>query len=642
MTDGRAIWATRLRATVQKLLPFAVLAACAIVLWPQLAALDAQELATHWRAISPSQWIAAIALTALSFLAVGQYDVLAHRQLGTGLAPSAARRCGMITIAISQTTGFGILVATLARWRLLSGFGPAVAAQVTGFVSALFLAALAGVGALACLLLPTPAGFVWPCIAILAVLSGLICFALWMPRISWRGHMFDLPSLRAMAAASASASVDILAAGLAIYVLFPSGTAPPLAAFMPVFIVALSAGLFSGTPGGVGPFEMTLLALTAPLTPAAADTTAVVVAIFGFRLVYFAAPAALAIAALVLPRAAAPLWQDPPAPSVHRARRAETAVIAQTGGKIERIGPLHCATWQIGQAVVGLFDPFEPVRTSQFFDRFKQRAIDANRVACLYKCSARTAMMARRTGWSALHIADDAVLDLADYVLDTPSRARLRRKLRKADKSGITVRRAQARDMPALARIDADWQQAHGGARGGTMGRFCPTYLTPQAVFVAEHNGALVAFVSFHVIAREWALDVMRHAADVPDGTMHALVHAGLMTAQSRGVPRLSLSATVACPDPTRALWRWVAQKRVEWSGGTGLRQFKSAFAPAWRPLYAVAPTRLALAISLADITREVMRPSALPQAGAGILPADLSDNHKEDEYYEVASSSAA
>ena len=44
--------------------------------------------------------------------------------------------------------------------------------------------------------------------------------------------------------------------------------------------------------------------------------------------------------------------------------------------------------------------------------------------------------------------------------------------------------------------------------------------------------------------------------------------------------------------------------------GSVGLAQFKSAFAPRWRPLYVAAPSRLALLIGGLEVARAVLRPA--------------------------------
>jgi hypothetical protein len=92
---------------------------------------------------------------------------------------------------------------------------------------------------------------------------------------------------------------------------------------------------------------------------------------------------------------------------------------------------------------------------------------------------------------------------------------------------------------------------------------------------------------------------------------------------------------SLACPDPHSRFFRWAARQAVLKAGGTGLRQFKSTFAPDWEPRYAAAPSPLALVIGLADITREVHQPNA-------IYKTKPQEFHNFDEYYELVSKQAS
>ena len=116
---------------------------------------------------------------------------------------------------------------------------------------------------------------------------------------------------------------------------------------------------------------------------------------------------------------------------------------------------------------------------------------------------------------------------------------------------------------------------------------------------------------------------------------MHALVHSAIMAAKELGIERLSLAATPACHNPSSRFFRWSARRAVSKAGGTGLRQFKSTFAPKWEPRYAAAQTPLFMAIGLADITRAVHNPNT-------ITPAEPRKIHNFDEYYELASKQAS
>ena len=364
---------------------------------------------------------------------------------------------------------------------------------------------------------------------------------------------------------------------------------------------------------------------------------ALFVAIFGFRLIYFACPAVVASARLVFAPNSLAIWRDPEPPHVKHLPRAETSVITQTGGQVEQLGSTFSALWPTGQALVALFDPMD-APDNHFFAQLKRRARNRNRFAIVYKCAGITAAKARAAGWLVLHSADDAILDVRQYTLDTPDRAGLRRKLRKATKAGITVREHKATDAFDLARVDAEWQREHGTARGGTMGRFCPAYLNQQRVYVAEQNGQIIAFASFHVTSREWTLDLLRYGANVPDGTMQSLVQQAIEVARCDLVERLSLAAVPACPDPGSAMWRAIMMRVVAKSRSPGLRQFKSSFAPRWEPRYVAAPSWVSMLIGLGDIAKEVFFPRALNKPHT----TDVNDLHQKDENYELANKVAA
>ena len=77
----------------------------------------------------------------------------------------------------------------------------------------------------------------------------------------------ELPTVKAMVSLVALCLIDTLFAAAALWVLLPAGVIDlTLAQLFPIYLIALGAAILSGTPGGVGPFELTLLALL-PLTP---------------------------------------------------------------------------------------------------------------------------------------------------------------------------------------------------------------------------------------------------------------------------------------------------------------------------------------------------------------------------------------
>ncbi|MCV2881060.1 phosphatidylglycerol lysyltransferase domain-containing protein [Actibacterium sp. XHP0104] len=600
---------------LRQLLPFALAALIVVLLRDRLEGIEFSAILAAAAEVTLPQWLAAIAATALSFLAVGRYDGLLHGLMGTGLPDPAARISGASAIAISQTLGFGVVTGTLVRWRLLPGLGAGGAARLTGLVTASFLGGWAVFTGLVLIALPAPSPWMKPlALGALALSAAAIAVSLWAPRLRVMGRAIHLPSLRAMGVILVLTAIDTLAAALALYVLLPDAHAVTLMAFLPAFLLALGAGLLSGTPGGVGPFEMTLLALMPH-----SDGAIILAAVLAWRVVYYALPAC--IAALIWLRG--PITDQPARPqflapddlapsqrkAVQSAPRAEAQLLFQGNKRLLTCpeGAPHLVTARLGQSLVSLGDPVAGC-PSDAIARLRERARAARLSACIYKCGARTAAHARRAGMTVLPIAQEAWLTPTTFDLNTPAHRQLRRKLRKAQE--LDIRSGGALPLEEMARINREWAGSNGGERGFSMGLFCPDHLSRQHVIIARDQGRMVAFASFHTGTREWTLDLMRQSSDAPDGTMYALIIQALTDAAAQGVARLSLAAVPfdgPLPDPRLERLR----ARITPAHSAGLRRFKAAFAPNWETLYIAGPSPLSLSVAGAEIGREILRPAA-------------------------------
>ena len=283
-----------LRSLVSKqLMPLVLLVFFAWLIGGKVMALDFAAIGAALQAITPTQWAASVAAAMLSFWAIGRIDVVVHRLMGTGICTTMAQLSGITSVATAQLAGFGLLTGTLARWRVLPDLSLWKATQISVSVSAAFMTGLAVVTAVMVVCVDT--GLAWSrLIGAAALIFGACCIALAI----WRPHgalRLRLPPLKAQASLLAFVLLDTGAAALALYVLIPAPLMPPAGVFYAVFLMALGAGLLGATPGGVGPFEMLFL-LCLPGLP----EPQLLAAIVGYRLVYFALPAVLAIGLLLL------------------------------------------------------------------------------------------------------------------------------------------------------------------------------------------------------------------------------------------------------------------------------------------------------------------------------------------------------
>lgn len=582
------------------------------------------DLQARLYTVSSGQWLTAIMATIISFWAVGHYDGVIHRYLATGARPSDAQSAGVTAIAVGQTLGLGVITGAIVRWRMLPDQTLWQATKITSLIALFFIMGWAVVTAAVVMGLPqAPFKTIAVCTlavaAVLILISGLT-----------RSHTaVRWPNLFVIGRLLGLTAIDTLMAGFALWVLCPPDLALPFATLLPAFLIAFGAGLISGAPGGVGAFEITLLALlpTLPEAPLLA-------AVLAWRLIYFAGPAIIGAAFAIRGpmrrrRATAAL---PCNRFTKIAARAEVGLLAQGHLTLSTAG--FDQAWLTGRTahcLIGLLDPMSDDPQTGAASCDHKLAISAlidtanseSRMPVIYKCTARTAAAARQMGLKLRPIAREAWLDPRRFALATPSRANLRRKLRRAAAAGISVT-TDPPNWPALAGIAAEWAACHGGERGFSMGRFDPDYLKTQRIYVAILGTTPVAFATFHIGKYEWTLDLMRYSSSAPDGTMHRLIAQAIDDAAAQTVPRLSLAAVplaALIPPPAGRL----AASAHRLSGGkdAGLAQFKSAFAPNWQTLYLAAPHKPGLVLSGAEISREVMRPR----------PIGSISHHDHDEY---------
>lgn len=560
----------------------------------RLSSIDLPQVARTVSDVPPLDWLLALLGTAVSFWAVGHYDAVVHRHFGTGIPAKVARRAGISAIAVSQTLGLGVITGSIVRWRMLPGQSLSLATKLTAAVAVSFLAGWAVVTAVTLLVLPD-APFKMPASLVVALAGGVVILVLASPHALRR----RLPNLITLSRLVGLAAIDTLAAAAALHMMLPADLALPMATFLPAFLLALGAGLVSGTPGGIGAFEVAFLALLPTLPP-----EPLLGAILAWRLVYFAVPACLGgVIAMLGPGKVAPCRPAQPL----RALPAEGGILRQGELAIEAEG-----TWLVGRTphlMVGLFDPL--TATQPALRALQQGATDTASIPVLYKCSARVAVVARRQGWQAVAVAREAWLTPRSFCLATAPRAGLRRKLRRAAAAGVTVAHASRLPLADMSRVATLWAHRHGGERGFSMGRYAADYVSGQRVYLAWHNGRLIAFATFHEGPHDWALDLMRHGPDLPDGTMHALICAAIADAASANIRRLSLAAV---PEAAFGCHRWFdALLHRAGREGSGLRHFKAAFAPEWQPLYLAAPSRTGLVLAAIGIACAIARPPPLP-----------------------------
>ena len=621
------------RLLLRQLQPLGIILLFAFLLRHRIADLDIGHIRAALGTVGPAQWAAGIAFTCLSFWSLGRYDVVVHRLVGRDTDPRRAARTGMTAIAVGQTVGLGAITGTFVRWRMLPGLGLIDATRISIIVSISFLSAWVVVTAAAVLTLGAalPHARLTAALVLTAALA-LTILSVWRPGAIAR---LPLPPVKAMLLILLFTAVDTVTASAVLWAMLPEGLSIPFSALLTAYLLALGAGLVLTTPGGVGPFEVALLALL-PQAPA----EPLLAAVLAYRAVYYAAPAVIGALLLARPPTCPPLPEvaraglDPVdanhlplkvEAALDAAPRAEAALLRH--GRFQLLSNLR--NWpaalvaRSGQSLIMLGDPLARDRREtgdEVLAGLTDRAALTLAVPVVYKCGARFATRARRAGWQVLPIAREGWIDPRGFIDAGAERRNLRRKLRKAEGAGLTVTTIGLGDptplpLSEMEKLADRWRNARGGERGFSMGVWDPNMLR-HAMIVLAHDaeGRLRGFVTCHMNQNEATLDLMRQDDDAPDGMIYSLVHAAIRAAGDAGLARFSLASVpfgVAAGEPP--LFQRLRRHLDDATGAEGLRQFKTAFGPRWETLYLAAPDRPSLTLGAVDIVREITRQEKPP-----------------------------
>ena len=285
--------------------PLAVIALCALALFAlhrQLHTYHLHDIRLAIREIPRASLGLALLLTALSYLVMTGYDVLALRYVGHPLAYGKTAFASFMSYAFSNNLGFSLLTGGSVRYRLYGSWGLLALdiARVIVFCCFTFILGLFAFGAFVFLLFPIdmpatlglpflttrPLGIIFACL----VLAYLVTSGVSKKSIRIWALSFPVTTWRVAGAQVLIASLDWALAGTTLFALLPHGAGVALPHFLTVFILAQVAGIASQVPGGLGVFE-TVVVLLLSTELKAPDLVA---ALLAFRAVYYLCPLGVA------------------------------------------------------------------------------------------------------------------------------------------------------------------------------------------------------------------------------------------------------------------------------------------------------------------------------------------------------------
>src|SRR5262245_936605 len=276
----------------------------AFVLHREIAHLHVRDIAHHLGSIPRSAVGAALVLTALSYWLLSYYDWLAMRYIRKTMAYSRLLFTSFIAYAFGHNLGLAAFTGAAIRMRLYGSVGltaiEVVAAQ--GFCSLTSAIGLTTLGGLALVLAPDKFGhvmhlnFLWAralgAIMLGVIVAYVVCCALIRRNIEIRGWQLRMPRPSLALMQIVVGLVDLNVAATILWILIPPEANVTYVQFIGAYAAAVTAGLISHVPGGIGVFE-TVIILAIPQVPASELLSAILV----YRATYYLVP--LVFAALM-------------------------------------------------------------------------------------------------------------------------------------------------------------------------------------------------------------------------------------------------------------------------------------------------------------------------------------------------------
>jgi uncharacterized membrane protein YbhN (UPF0104 family) len=305
-------WPAMDRRMLGKLLAPAITAVVVVVALLVLhATLKEVRFADVWLALTSiklSYLAGSLVLVAASYLFLTGYDQLCLMFLRRKLPYPIVALGSFASYAFANNLGFALLTGGSVRYRVFSRYGVTTAdvAIITVMSAVTFiLAATLLMGT--CLMVAPEALSATTGLPIAlnvlfgtGLLTGLGVYIGWVASrpdgrsLTWGRWSIDVPGAGSTVGQLLVGCGDILCASAALYVLLPASTDVHYFVFVGIFAAAITLGLISSVPGGVGVFEGIILFAVPNAT---ADQ--LIASLLAFRLVYYFVPLLISLGLLL-------------------------------------------------------------------------------------------------------------------------------------------------------------------------------------------------------------------------------------------------------------------------------------------------------------------------------------------------------
>lgn len=286
-----------------KVLPTVVCVFFLIILYNIIRSYNFQDIAREVRASETRRIALAIAFTFINYFVLTFYDAIVLQLLGRKVDSAYMALTAFLSYAFSNTLGFSVLSGGAVRYRFYSliGLSAAEVAQILAFNAIHFWMGLFLLAGLTCVLDPSSASLAF---SLERHHSYLVGFSFLLPIIAYlfmttirkapvrvMGWEIPVPPLGTTLTGLLIASVDWFLAGATIYLLLPPTQSFQLWEVLSAFLIAMSAGVLTHAPGGIGVFETIMIMALRDVYTGAGIISALIL----FRGIYYLLPFAVAV-----------------------------------------------------------------------------------------------------------------------------------------------------------------------------------------------------------------------------------------------------------------------------------------------------------------------------------------------------------
>jgi uncharacterized membrane protein YbhN (UPF0104 family) len=297
----------RLRQLLPILFSFFILGLATWAVVHEFRAYTVQDLLDSLNQIPPQRKLDAIAVTFLGYLSMTGYDWLGFVYVNRMLKLRHIIETSFISYAVGNTVGFTLLSGTAIRFRFYSALGvpPLDIAKIIAFTHLEFWLGMLTIGGFIFLLDPLnlsdflklPFGSVKAIgIVFLIIVSIYLTFSIFCndKTLKIRGEELKFPSFGLSLGLIAVSFIDWVLAATVLYLLLPEMKISFLG-FFGIYVFALTTGVVSTVPGGLGVFDYAIAHLLAPFV----TKPELGGALIAYRGIYHFLPLVVAVALLL-------------------------------------------------------------------------------------------------------------------------------------------------------------------------------------------------------------------------------------------------------------------------------------------------------------------------------------------------------